>query len=203
MEKEVKEGGGDDLRWLELEELDIDDSMLVSLDLPSIFPKLLALSLCGNKLENEEVVTKETTQLKHLRALWLNNNRVLERGDSHMEVAIHQSCPRLEIYNSHFTRNYGKWALGFCGGIYDKENPDLDVQSDLPFDSLTSLDLSNRKIHNLMNRAFSPAELPCLSYLNLRGNPLDENSVSDILELLRGFSNLQALEVDIPGPPWR
>ncbi|KAL3532696.1 hypothetical protein ACH5RR_006217 [Cinchona calisaya] len=197
---EVKEGGADALRWLELEELDVDDSMLVSLDLPSKFPELLALSLCGNKLENVEVVTKEITQLKHLRALWLNNNPVLEKGDSHMAATIHQCCSRLEIYNSHFTNNYGKWALGFCGGLYDKENPGHDLQSDLPLVSLTSLDLSNRMIRNLMNKAFSPAELPCLSYLNLRANSLDENSVSDLLELLRGFSNLRALEVDIPGP---
>lgn len=35
---EVKEGGTDDLRWSEVEVLDIDDSMLVSLDLPSKFP---------------------------------------------------------------------------------------------------------------------------------------------------------------------
>lgn len=42
---------------------------------------------------------------------------------------------------------------------------------------------------------FSPAVFPCLSYLNLRGNPLDENSAPDLLKLLREFSSLQALEV--------
>lgn len=35
--RRVKEGQ-DDTRWLELEELHIDDDMLVSLDLPSKFP---------------------------------------------------------------------------------------------------------------------------------------------------------------------
>lgn len=36
--------GRDDTRWLELEELDIDDDMLVSLDLPSKFPVRLLYS---------------------------------------------------------------------------------------------------------------------------------------------------------------
>lgn len=34
----VKEGGADAVRWLELDELDIDDTVLSSLDLPSKFP---------------------------------------------------------------------------------------------------------------------------------------------------------------------
>lgn len=37
----IKEGPTDALEWLELDELDIDDSMLVSLDLPSKFPVCL------------------------------------------------------------------------------------------------------------------------------------------------------------------
>ncbi|KAI5674266.1 hypothetical protein M9H77_14630 [Catharanthus roseus] len=195
----VKEGGADAVKWLELDGLDIDDSVLVSLDLPSKFPNLIALSLCDNKLKNVEVVAKQISQLKHLRALWLNNNTVIENGDCIYTVIL-ESCSHLEIYNSGFTSNYGKWALGFCGSIYGKENPGSDGQTSLPFQSLKSLDLSNRRIHNLINKAFSPAELPCLSHLNVRGNPLDENSVHDLLELLRGFCNLQSLEVDIPGP---
>lgn len=34
----VKEEGAHSLRWLELEDLEIDDAMLVSLDLPNKFP---------------------------------------------------------------------------------------------------------------------------------------------------------------------
>lgn len=34
----VNEGGADAVRWLELDELDIDDTVLRSLDLPSKFP---------------------------------------------------------------------------------------------------------------------------------------------------------------------
>lgn len=44
-------------------------------------------------------------------------------------------------------------------------------------------------------QAFSPVEMPSLSYLNLRGNPLEQNSVSDLLKILKGFACLNALEV--------
>ncbi|PHT45524.1 hypothetical protein CQW23_14682 [Capsicum baccatum] len=200
MEREmckVKEGL-DDTRWLELEELDIDDDMFVSLDLPDKFPNLLALSLCNNNLRDVGVVSKEVARLKNLKALWLNNNPILEHSNS--EAAIIQGCPGLEICNSKFTSNYGEWALGFCGGIYDKDNAGCAHQRDRPLESVTSLDLSNRSIRNLMNKAFNPNEITSLSYLNLRGNPLDQNSLSDLLQLLKGFSCLHSLEVDIPGP---
>ncbi|KAL6507667.1 hypothetical protein OROGR_023862 [Orobanche gracilis] len=178
----VKEEGVDYVRWLELEDLEIDDEMLVSLDLSSKFPlislhqKLLALSLRGNKLKNSEVV------------------------DDFLENSILLKCPELEIYNSRFTFKYGHWALGFCGGLYEKDNPGGLCDSDNLLQGVTSLDLSNRSIHNLIIKAFSPFEMPVLSYLNLRGNPLNENSVDELLMHLRGFINLTALEVDIPGP---
>ncbi|KAM7513056.1 hypothetical protein LguiB_011931 [Lonicera macranthoides] len=202
VEKEVckAKDEGNDTVWLELEELDIDDDTLVSLDLPSKFPNLRALSLCGNKLKNSETITKEITKFEHLRAIWLNNNPVLQDCDDLMADTILHGCLHLEIYNSHLTHNFGVWALGFCGGIYDKDNPGFDYESDNPLHSVTSLDLSNRGIRNLRNKAFSPAEIPSLSYLNLRGNPLDENAVSDLLVHLKAFTCLYALEVDIPGP---
>jgi len=46
----------------------------------------------------------------------------------------------------------------------------------------------------------SPSKLPSLSKLNIRGNPLDQISGDDLLKLLSGFTQLQELEVDIPGP---
>ncbi|CAA3019984.1 tubulin--tyrosine ligase 12 [Olea europaea subsp. europaea] len=196
----VKEEGTDAVRWLDLEDLSIDDDMLECLDLPSKFPHLVALSLCDNKLKDTETAIKILTQFKHLRALWLNNNPILKNKDNYMEGAILQDCPRLEIYNSHLTPNFGEWALGFCGGLYEKENPGCSEQTDHTLQSVTSLDLSNRCIHNLMTKAFSPAELPVLSYVNLRGNPLDDNSVGSLLKFLKGFSSLSSLEVDIPGP---
>lgn len=44
-------------------------------------------------------------------------------------------------------------------------------------------------------QAFSPAELPSISHLNIRGNPLEHNTICELLELLKGFPSLQSLEV--------
>ncbi|XP_019052172.1 PREDICTED: uncharacterized protein LOC104591044 [Nelumbo nucifera] len=117
-----------------------------------------------------------------------------------MRNAIIQGVPRLEIFNSCFTSKFGQWAFGFCGGIFGKDNPGCFDNTAHALESLTSLDLSNRCIHSLFNKAFSATEMPSLSYLNLRGNPLEQNSVNDLLKLLKEFTCLQALEVDIPGP---
>lgn len=65
---------------------------------------------------------------------------------------ILKSCPSLEIYNSCFTPNYGLWALGFCGDVFRKNNPTDYGQQDQPLRNVTSLDLSNRSIHNLANK---------------------------------------------------
>lgn len=69
-----------------------------------------------------------------------------------MEYAILQGCPRLEIYNSRFTHNFGEWALGYCGDVYGKDNPSSLHQSDHCLHSVTSVDLSNRFICNLANK---------------------------------------------------
>ncbi|CAH8258472.1 unnamed protein product [Arabidopsis lyrata] len=191
--------GYDSLRWLELEGLGIVDDSLLSLHLPSQFQDLVALSLIGNKIESVDVVIQEVMKFKNLKALWLNDNPVLQKSERQMADEILQGCPSLEIYNSCFTPNYGLWALGFCGNIFGKDNPAC-VQQDQPLSNVTSLDLSNRSIHSLVNKAFSVHEMPLLSHLNIRGNPLDQNSVGEILEVLKLFPSLSSLEVDIPGP---
>ncbi|XP_010416704.1 PREDICTED: tubulin--tyrosine ligase-like protein 12 isoform X3 [Camelina sativa] len=191
--------GYDSLRWLELEGLGIVDDSLLSLHLPSQYQDFVALSLIGNKIESADVVIQEVTKFKNLKALWLNDNPVLQKSERQMAVEIRQGCPSLEIYNSCFTPNYGLWALGFCGDIFGKDNPGC-VQQDQPLCNVTSLDLSNRSIHNLVNKAFHVHEMPKLSHLNIRGNPLDQNSVGELFEVLQLFPSLSSLEVDIPGP---
>ncbi|XP_010557663.1 PREDICTED: tubulin--tyrosine ligase-like protein 12 [Tarenaya hassleriana] len=193
------EKGYESVKWLELEGLGIDDDTLVSLNLASKFQDLVAFSLLGNKIESVEAAVQEVTKFKHLKALWLNDNPVLQMSDSQMADAILQGCPELEICNSSFTPNYGLWALGFCADVFGKDTPGCG-QQDQPLCDVTSLDLSNRSIHNLVNKAFTPHELPLLSHLNIRGNPLEENSVGELFEVLKHFPALSSLEVDIPGP---
>ncbi|GAB2219246.1 hypothetical protein Drorol1_Dr00006879 [Drosera rotundifolia] len=198
--RKAKEKGDDVVRWLELEEIGLDDEALLSLDLPSKFPNLLALSLCGNNIKNVETVFEGISRFKNLRALWLNDNPVAQKCGQVVIDRIVQEFPKLEIFNSRFTIKYGEWALGFCSDIYGKDNPGPNQQTEHALRSVTGLDLSKRSIRNLIYKAFSPVEMPHLSYLNLRGNPLDDNSVYDLMEILKRFPSLNSLEVDIPGP---
>lgn len=195
----VKEKGGDAAAWLELEELGIDDETLRSLDLSTKFPNLVALNLWGNKLQNVEVIVQEVAQCRRLKAVWLNDNPVLQNHGDVIAHAILDLIPGLEIYNSCFTRNSAEWALGFCGDIFGMDNSGFSLDTAYSLEGITMLDLSNRCIHSLP-KAFSPIVMPSISHLNLRDNPLDHCSAGDLFKLLSGFSCLQILEVDIPGP---
>ncbi|XP_044982816.1 tubulin--tyrosine ligase-like protein 12 [Hordeum vulgare subsp. vulgare] len=191
----IQESGGDFAAWLELEELGIDDDMLVALDLSANFPNLVALNLWGNKLQDPEKVMREIGKCGRLKALWLNENPILNQCT---EKDVLDGLPELEIYNSHFTMKAREWALGFCGDMVGAENPCLSV-GNIPLDNIVTLDLSDRSIHKLPE-AFSSSKLSSLSKLNIRGNPLDQMSGDDLLKLFSGFTQLQELEVDIPGP---
>ncbi|PWZ07339.1 Tubulin--tyrosine ligase-like protein 12 [Zea mays] len=206
----------DSTAWLELEELGIDDDMLVALDLSANFPNLVALNLWGNKLRDPEKVMQEIRKCTKLKALWLNENPVLGKSSlfnslcgndltfccpvclASIDKAVFDGLSGLEIYNSHFTSKAGEWALGFCADIVGADNPCSSVESTL-FGSIGTIDLSDRCIHKLPE-VFSPSKLPSLSKLNIRGNPLDQISGDDLLKLFGGFTQLQELEVDIPGP---
>ncbi|KAG0497473.1 hypothetical protein HPP92_002164 [Vanilla planifolia] len=195
----AKERDSSSIAWLELEELGIDDEMLLSLDLSSKFPNLVALNLWGNKLQNAELIAQEVTKCKSLRALWLNNNPVQKTCGSFLGKAICEGIPSLEIYNSCFTDNSSEWALGFCGGIIGVDNPYLNADIASALEGITKLDLSDRYIHNIP-KMFSPAVMPSLSHLNLKGNPLDGVAPDELMNLLQEFNYLQDFEVDIPGP---
>ena len=53
---------------------------------------------------------------------------------------------RLEIYNSCFTAKFG------AGGVYGKNNPGSIHDGDHQLESVSSLDLLNRCIHNLISK---------------------------------------------------
>eukprot|EP00249_Psilotum_nudum_P018481 c26826_g1_i1 orf=394-2997(-) len=194
----AKEDGGDVL-WLELDELQMDDRELTSLDLLSNFPSLVGLSLRGNVLESEDVILQTICGLKGLRALWLNANPVDKKVCNHLQVAVFKILPHLEIYNGKFTSSYTKWAVAYCSGVYDCVFISHSFR-DEPMKEVKSLDLSNRKIHSLLAKVFNPGELPLLAHLNLVGNPLDHDTQYDLFQVLRSLVNLQSLQIDVPGP---
>ncbi|KAG6515417.1 hypothetical protein ZIOFF_025829 [Zingiber officinale] len=201
LKKEVDKAkeSGRDATWLELDELEIDDEMLKSLDLSTKFPNLVALNLWSNKLQDSENVIQEVTKCRNLKAIWLNDNPVVRNCGDTIAKAVLAGIPGLEIYNSCFTSNFGEWALGFCGDIGGADNTGCFCSDSGSLVKVTKLDLSNRCIRDLP-KAFSPVVMPSLSHLNIRGNQLDQVSIDVLLHLLRDFSSLQSLEVDIPGP---
>ncbi|XP_078164148.1 tubulin-tyrosine ligase [Carex rostrata] len=202
VEKEMcrlKENGRESVAWLEFEELGIDDEMLCSLDLSTKFPNLVVLNLWGNKLQNADIVVQEITKCKNLKALWLNENPVLDSCSDSIAKAFTEALPALEIYNSCFTAKFGSWALSFCGGVIGPDNLDFSMDCSPALSGITSLDLSNRCIHKLPE-TFSPNALPNLLQLNVRGNPLDQVPTGEMLMLVKSFTCLKELEVDVPGP---
>ena len=73
-------------------------------------------------------------------------------SDENLQQNVLDGSPNLEIYNSRFTHNFSEWALGFCGDIYEKDNPGSIYPADHSLQDVTSLDLSHRCIHNLNNK---------------------------------------------------
>ena len=61
-------------------------------------------------------------------------------------VFLSKKKKRLEIYNSCFTTKFG------AGGVYGKDNPGNIHEGDHQLESVSSLDLSNRCIHNLISK---------------------------------------------------
>ncbi|CAM6083327.1 unnamed protein product [Calypogeia fissa] len=195
----AKQKGGDVL-WLELDDLDIDDAQLQSLNLSATFPNLVGLSLWGNKLESLDVLVGVVGGLSSLRALWLNKTPVEIKLGETMKEALLQVLPHLEIYNSQFTRNYTKWAVGFCAGICDSENPLEPMLASQPLKHISELDLSDRNMQKLSTEVFNSKQLPFLTTLNLKGNPLEDDSTTSLVQILKLLMSLQSLQVSIPGP---
>lgn len=79
------------------------------------------------------------------------------QSDVQLADRVLEALPNLEIYNSIFTPNFGEWALGYCGDVYNKENPGSSSihENDTSLHSVTSLDLSNRRIHNVINKVLT------------------------------------------------
>lgn len=187
---------GHDLCWLELDEADIDDDTLQSLEISANFPNLIGLSLWGNKLSSKETVLEVMAGFQHLKALWINENPIAVKGGHTLETTLLSSLPHLEIYNSRFTEKYGKWAVAFCAGVPSAKTSSFDDG----LEDVKSVDLSDRDINCLHPKIFNPKEMPFLNALNLKGNPLDRETKTTLLETLTSFVNLQALEMSIPGP---
>eukprot|EP00850_Spirogloea_muscicola_P021034 SM000234S07894 [mRNA] locus=s234:175280:179850:+ [translate_table: standard] len=194
--EEAAMAAGEPVRWLELDELAIDDSRLDGLALHKRFPELEGLSLWGNSLQSVEVVVAAVAGMAGLRALWLNANPVAVRCGADLQHKVHAALPLLELYNSTLTPAYTLWALSFCG----KGGGDSTKQGPLLALDVEELDLSDRALLLLKPEVFNSERLPHLRSLHLEGNTLSAQPTADIIAVLHSLPLLEDLHVDVPGP---
>eukprot|EP00850_Spirogloea_muscicola_P021625 SM000256S08679 [mRNA] locus=s256:71999:76864:+ [translate_table: standard] len=194
--EEAALAAGEPVRWLELDELVIDDSRLDGLALHARFPELEGLSLWGNSLQSVEAVVAAVAGMAGLRALWLNANPVAVSCGADLQRKVQAALPLLELYNSTLTPAYTLWALSFC----DKGGSDSTKQGPLLALDVGELDLSDRALPLLKPEVFNSERLPHLRSLHLEGNMLSAQPTAEIIAVLHSLPLLEDLHVDVPGP---
>ncbi|CAI5528220.1 unnamed protein product, partial [Closterium sp. Naga37s-1] len=207
---EVEEGVESGVEWLEMDGEGIDDDMLAAMHLHERFPRLVGLSLWGNRLTDAARVASLLSPLTSLRALWLNDNpcAATESSASDLRNALLKSLPNLKLFNRHFTRRYSTWALLFAADVAGPHRATLDDDmAAAEMARLTEVDLSDRGIVELKQEVFSPSLLPALAHINLSQNPLPlsplapiDASRASVLLPLASLPSLRSLQLDLEGP---
>jgi tubulin--tyrosine ligase-like protein 12 len=88
------------------------DSLKIS-ELTSLpFPETAEeISLFDNDIMNPKYIVDCLVPLPNLKALWLNNNPVVDACSNFHSIS--ELMPNLEILNSTFTAKAGEWAMLF------------------------------------------------------------------------------------------
>ena len=94
-------------------ELDLDSMGISNLDALPLHENLETLSLMFNNIENPGQMTSKLLELPNLKALWLNENPVVETCANFNLIGEH--FPVLEVLNSKFTSKAAEWALMYYG----------------------------------------------------------------------------------------
>lgn len=166
---------------LELDNFDLPS--LAPLKIGENFPNLVSLSLWGNQLSDPADLLKTLSSLPNLKGLWINSNPINDAPTIHQ--AILTCCPHLEILNSHFTSNYGQWAISFVANNHEPN-------------TVAILDLSGREIKELRKEAFAP--FTNVSKVDFTDN--DENlDLSHILDFLPSVKSVKCDEKQLQGLP--
>ena len=157
---------------LELDFLNIEN--LSYLKIYEIFPNLESLSLYGNFIKDPNDLIETISNLKNLRALWINENPINEIEE--IKEFIFNICPKLEIYNSKFTNQYTEWSLLY---LSKNKNPETIVK----------LNLSDRNITFLNFNAFKP-------FINLLNIDLTLNNINNIKDIKKIIPSLLSIQID-------
>ena len=116
------------------------------------------ISLFDNEILNPKYIVDMLVPLPNLKALWLNNNPVVEACSNFHSIT--ELMPNLEICNSVFTANTGEWAMMY----YARE------QGAKSIDQIESLDLSGKGLMYL-DSTETFASMTGLKRLNISGHP--------------------------------
>lgn len=134
--------------------MDFDDQGLS--EVPQIIEGTVALSLWGNNFTS---VTQIEGVLDKLKGLWLNNNPI-SQDENGLFQYFEDFYPNIEILNSKFTKNAGKWALQYVSNALDLEevrNLDLSDRNVTRCSPSVLRLLPNVRNINLSNNVLSPA----------------------------------------------
>lgn len=157
-----------DGKTLEIEFQELES--IAPLEIATKFPHLEVLSLIGNNISNPAEILGLLAQLPDLKALWIGSNPVAEAEG--IDKSILDLCPKLEILNAKFTKNWGEWALLYYA---HNKNPAL----------VANLKISGRGITELKPEAFK--NFKNLSVLDITNNEVD---VSKIIEIIPSLTSL-------------
>lgn len=176
----------------EVEDLTLDGLQvapgLVGPGLAQAFPHLKALSLQEVGLTSQDLsgLSHMVHHLPALRALWLNDNPLMDHLDSSALTQL--GAQRLEIFNRHLTPNYSQWALLYLASATSPQD-------------VTALDLSHRGLESLKPQTFQG--FTNLESLDLRHNPLAPLSLAnDLVPTLKHLPALTHLKIDTPSTEW-
>lgn len=154
-----------DGKTLEIESQEL--TTVSQLEISKRFPNLEVLSLIGNEIAEPSEILSLISQLPNLKALWINANPVAESEG--IDKSILSLCPKLQIYNSKFTSNWGEWAL-----LYYAHNTDPSLVAELK--------IAGRGITELKPEAFK--NFKNLSRLDITDNDVDVTKIKEIIPSL-------------------
>ena len=149
-EQAVADGG----KVFNLDSLGIEDLSILG-QIPDTAEEI---SLFDNQILNPKFIVDILVPLPNLKALWLNNNPVVEACSNFHSIS--ELMPSLEICNSVFTAKAGHWAMLY----YARE------QGAKTIEQIESLDLSGKGLQYLESTDVF-ADMTGLKRLNISGHP--------------------------------
>ena len=154
----------------------------------------MAISFFNNKISDVEALRKFLQLHTALRVLWLNGNPISEIDNGELlRGFIEKEYPQIEVLNSKFTRNAGRFAVRAASMNMDFTKI---IDESLP---LHLIDLSGRNFFNIQNisEVFSEFSKHAKE-LDLRDTELRDNelAVEKLLEILSCLKTLRHLIVD-------